>query len=253
MISYLFFWSPRRSLCPAPSPYPSASFFFRRWQQRADPAATAQQLRLPVRSVRRLFARFERHGPAGIAPAYPRCGSRQPARADPAVAEQACDLRRQHPTWGAELIRVVLHQQHPALPLPCTRTLRRLLRRAGLSPAPAGRPPGTPRTPVPRADRPHVGWQTDAAEELRLRGGQRVCWLRVVDECSGAFLSTVVFPTARWQNVDRHAIQHSLRVIFARWGLPQRLRVANGYPWGSTGEFPPELALWLLGLGLELV
>jgi transposase InsO family protein len=53
--------------------------------------------------------------------------------------------------------------------------------------------------------------------------------------------------------VGRHAIQESLRGTFTRWGLPRRLRVDNGYPWGSTGAFPPELALWLLGLGVELV
>lgn len=37
-----------------------------------------------------------------------------------------------------------------------------------------------------------------------------------------------------------------------RWGLPQRFRVDNGCPWGSAGDLPPELALWLIGLGVEL-
>jgi hypothetical protein len=106
---------------------------------------------------------------------------------------------------------------------------------------------------VPRADRPHYGWQTDASEELRLRSKQKVCWLRLVDECSGAFLQTIVFPQARWEHVDRHAIQDALRQVFACWGLPQRLRVDNGYPWGSSGEFPPEMALWLIGLGIDML
>jgi hypothetical protein len=34
----------------------------------------------------------------------------------------------------------------------------------------------------------------DAAEQVPLRSGRRVCWLRIVDECSGAVLETVVFP-----------------------------------------------------------
>jgi hypothetical protein len=106
---------------------------------------------------------------------------------------------------------------------------------------------------VPRAERPHQGWQTDASEDLRLQGKQRACWLRVVDECSGAFLKTLVFPVARWEHVPRHAIQEGLRQVFALWGLPQRLRVDNGYPWGSTGEFPPEMALWLIGLGIDML
>jgi hypothetical protein len=45
----------------------------------------------------------------------------------------------------------------------------------------------------------------------------------------------------------------ALRLAFTRWGMPTRIRVDNGYPWGSTGDLPTELGLWLLGLGIELV
>jgi hypothetical protein len=38
-----------------------------------------------------------------------------------------------------------------------------------------------------------------------------------------------------------------------RWGCPQRIRVDNGAPWGSTGDWPPVLALWLIGLGVGVV
>jgi hypothetical protein len=43
-----------------------------------------------------------------------------------------------------------------------------------------------------------------------------------------------------------------LRDAFAAWGAPRQLRVDNGYPWGSCGEFPPDLALWAIGLGVAL-
>jgi hypothetical protein len=45
----------------------------------------------------------------------------------------------------------------------------------------------------------------------------------------------------------------TLRRAFARWGLPARIRTDNGYPWGSTGDLPTELGLWLIGLGVEPV
>ena len=48
------------------------------------------------------------------------------------------------------------------------------------------------------------------------------------------------------------AVREQLRLAFARWGLPRRLRVDNGAPWGSTGDFPTELALWVIGLGVEM-
>jgi hypothetical protein len=44
-----------------------------------------------------------------------------------------------------------------------------------------------------------------------------------------------------------------LRLVFARWGLPQRLRVDNGHPWGLHPDLPQDLALWWLGLGIEVV
>jgi hypothetical protein len=40
------------------------------------------------------------------------------------------------------------------------------------------------------------------------------------------------------------------RRTFARWGLPDRVRVDNGYPWGTPRDLPSELALWLIGLGV---
>jgi hypothetical protein len=44
-----------------------------------------------------------------------------------------------------------------------------------------------------------------------------------------------------------------LRRAFTRWGLPGHVRVDNGSPWGSPrGDLPSELALWLIGLGVEV-
>jgi hypothetical protein len=54
-------------------------------------------------------------------------------------------------------------------------------------------------------------------------------------------------------NVPASETVATLRTAFARWGMPGRIRVDNGYPWGSTGDLPTELGLWLLGLGIELI
>lgn len=47
--------------------------------------------------------------------------------------------------------------------------------------------------------------------------------------------------------------QRQLRAAFARWGLPAAVRVDNGAPWGSAGELPTDLALWLIGLGVTVI
>ena len=53
--------------------------------------------------------------------------------------------------------------------------------------------------------------------------------------------------------VPGHQVRGVLRGWFARWGLPDELRRDNGHPWGSCSAVPPDLALWLLGLGIGLV
>jgi hypothetical protein len=47
-------------------------------------------------------------------------------------------------------------------------------------------------------------------------------------------------------------VQAELRRVFARWGRPGTIRVDNGGPWGSAGDLPPDLALWLIGLGVTV-
>jgi transposase InsO family protein len=43
-----------------------------------------------------------------------------------------------------------------------------------------------------------------------------------------------------------------LRLVFSQWGRPKRFRVDNGPPWGSAGDWPTDLALWLIGLGVAM-
>jgi hypothetical protein len=45
-------------------------------------------------------------------------------------------------------------------------------------------------------------------------------------------------------------VQVELRRCFRQWGRPVSLRVDNGYPWGSWGDLPTPLALWLIGMGI---
>lgn len=235
---------------PRAIPVPIRQQLFSCWRDHAVAHDVALEFSLSVRSIQRLFLRFAQRGDEGIAADYGACGQHQDQRTPDELVEQICQIRRDHPRWGSEMIRLELAE--PTTGLPCARTLRRHLLEAGLQPAPAGRPL-SPSPRVSRAERPHQGWQVDACEYLRLRNQQRVSWLRVVDECTGAFLQTVVFASARWEQVERHGIQDAFRAAFRRWGLPERVRVDNDYPWGNSGDLPPELALWLLGLGLEMV
>ncbi len=67
-----------------------------------------------------------------------------------------------------------------------------------------------------------------------------------VAPCCGRSFS----PRGRWSEVPPAGVQTQLRRTFTRRGRPERFRVDNGVPWGSAGDLPTDLALWLIGLGM---
>lgn len=173
---------------PSPIPVPVRQAIFQRWQKGESVPKLAEELDLRERTVRHLVRRFAARGRSALSPDYACCATKAVAT-DSALFHKAVQMRLQHPTWGAGLIRVLLQEELGA----CNseRTLQRWFRRTGLSPAPAGRRPANDDY---RARRPHEVWQMDAAERILLGSGQRVSWLRLVDECSGAVLQTTIFP-----------------------------------------------------------
>jgi len=175
---------------PKPIPVPVRQKLWERSQRGETTASLARAFDLSPRTVRQLLKRFRDLGTAALQPDY-----HQPAHlphAYPARMRQAAlALRREHPGWGATLIRVALSEQRPKDTWPEPRTLQRWFRSAGLGPAPPSQRP--PRV-AGRADRPHQTWQMDAAELIALADRTCVCWLRIVDEATGAVLKTTVFP-----------------------------------------------------------
>jgi hypothetical protein len=174
-----------------PIPVPQRQVIFQRSALGHRAADIADDLGLNPETVRKLISRFRKAGEAGIAPDYSRCGTNQPNRGDAGMIGAATAMRREHPAWGAGIIRVQLAEQHPGRVIPSERAIQRAFARAGLNPAPAGRRRDGPGR---RAERPHQTWQMDAADQMKLADGGQASWLRIVDECSGAVLETVVFP-----------------------------------------------------------
>ena len=194
---------------PRPIPDPIRAMIWSRCQLGQTAAQIADELSLPPRTVRHLVQRFRRDGPSAVRPSY----HRRPADRPPTgVLATAWALRRQHPPWGAPLIRSLLLRDHPDRDVPSARTIQRLFRRHG-----AGRPPRSESPPPPRdrALSPHAVWQMDASERLPLADGTEVSWLRIVDEYTGAFLQTRVF---------------SLGAVDGRAGRADRHRPAAGVP-----------------------
>ena len=155
---------------PKPVPIPVRRKLFQLAEQGRTPVQLAVQFGLPVRTVRHLLRRFRRRGEAAVRPDYHLPGRLPQAYSD-TIREAALALRREHSTWGADLIRVALGVRQPGHRWPTARTLRRWFQAAGLGPAPGARQPSGSRS---RAATPHQCWQIDASERIPLRDGQQV-------------------------------------------------------------------------------
>ena len=165
------------------------------WQahqkEKLESVALAQRFGLPRRTVQDLLLQARRNDGTMPSPAYhcPQPASQRLAK-DP-IFLQAQALRRDHPEWGSELIRILLAEHFPKALVPSSRTLQRWFDQVDLLPA----LPGRRLLPVyRRATAVHQTWQIDATDQVPLADNSLASCLRFVDECSGAFLGSRVFP-----------------------------------------------------------
>src|SRR4051812_39175315 len=106
---------------PRPIPVPIRLTMFRLWEQGRETSQIAALLGLPGSTVRRFVAKFRQHGAAGIPPAYPVASTDEAMF--PETIQAALRLRREHPSWGAGLIRVHLLQATTGHSVPSERAI----------------------------------------------------------------------------------------------------------------------------------
>lgn len=88
------------------------------WQRNADPHDIVEQFQISLRTVQRLFARFEERGDDGIEPDYKNCGTHQAVVTVLEAVEDICQTCREHPRWGADMIRLELEEGYDDVPVP---------------------------------------------------------------------------------------------------------------------------------------
>jgi transposase len=156
-------------------------------------------MRVPPATVRNWWQRFRREGEAGLQTRYQHCGPQGP-KAGPAVHRAAVAMKREHPTWGAGLIRLELQKQFPDQALPQVRAIQRWFQKAGLQPLRAKHPP----VERQRAREPHEVWEVDAKERMHRADGSPTSVLSVTDEASGALLGATPFPPVSLESGRGH-------------------------------------------------
>jgi transposase InsO family protein len=191
----------------------------------------------------RLWARYRQEGHAGLADRSRR-PQRSPGRRSAAMEALVLAVREEHPAWGGRKIRRRLQDlQHPAVP--SASTITAILHRQGGSAgaAPAGR------KPFARFERaaPNELWQMDYKGHFATRAG-RCHPLTVVDDHSRYAVGLRACGDERGGTV-----QAELTAIFRQYGLPERMLMDNGSPWGSDALHRHTwLTVWLLELGVAV-
>ncbi|OOG53324.1 IS481 family transposase [Rhodanobacter sp. B05] len=163
------------------------------------------------------------------------------------TCEQAVVLLRQkYPQWGGrKLHRVLLNNGHLNVPAPSTIT--HILRRHGLMPDKDVSAQG----PWKRFEHalPNDLWQMDFKGTIAIGEG-RCDPLTVLDDHSRYSVILRATPDMRGATV-----QAALTEAFRRYGMPVRMNMDNGSPWGSPGGDSrglSALSLWLVRLGIRV-
>ena len=152
-------------------------------------------------------------------------------------------VRRDHPVWGGRKIRRVLERK--GLVSPAASTITEIVRRHGMLDGPRA---GERRDWV-RFEQaaPNDLWQMDFKGHFALEAG-RCHPLTVLDDHSRYSLGL----EACGDEVAE-TVQGRLTRVFRRYGLPWRMLMDNGPPWGTGGPARyTALTVWLLDLGIAV-
>ena len=160
----------------------------RRHQNGETLRSISDELKLSYETVKHLWQHWLKTG--HIEPNYERAKIRG-TRQYRAIYEQVIELKREHPRWGAQLIRMEL-EKAALKPLPNVRTIQRWFREAGVNRSASVQQQRV--KTVQRGQRVHEVWAVDAKEAIHLKDGSWASWLVISDEASGAVLTTQVFP-----------------------------------------------------------
>jgi transposase InsO family protein len=167
-----------------------------------------------------------------------------PGRTADKVESAILEVRSDHPSWGGVKILAYLKRKGWQ-DLPAASTATAILQRNGkMDPQETCK-----HMPMQRFEwaAPNDLWQMDFKGHFRLEQGQ--CHpLTVLDDHSRFLLGLYACPNEVWQTV-----QAQLTQAFRQYGLPQRMLMDNGSPWGDDRHSRHTiLTAWLMRLDVAV-
>ena len=222
--------------------------------QRREFVMMASQADVNIRQLCRRFGitaktgykwikRYAAEGAAGLEDRSRRPGF-SPGRTLPAVEQRILGVRDEHPAWGGRKIRRYL-QDRGLEKAPACSTITDILRRHGrIAPEESMKHTAFKRFEHPN---PNDLWQMDFKGHFAMERG-RCHPLTVLDDHSRFAIGL-----RACANETTETVRGCLTNMFRRYGLPRRMLMDNGSPWGSDREHHwTPLTVWLARLGIGI-
>ena len=167
-----------------------------------------------------------------------------PHQSDPEFEHHVLRVRAEQSAWGAVKIRRIL--QDEGIAVKAASTVHAILVRNGqIDPAESNKHRAWQRFEHPV---PNDLWQMDFKGHFAIRTGQRCHPLTVLDDHSRFMLCLKSCENERSATVQQH-----LTSVFRQYGLPLRMTMDNGAPWGNDSiHRDTPLTVWLRRLGVKV-
>src|SRR5882762_2489895 len=217
-------------------------FLFLASQPESNFSQLCQRFGISRKTGYKWLQRYQESGATGLADRSRR-PRHSPGRTDPAVEQQVLAIRDQY-GWGARKIKWCLQRdEQTAL---ARSTAHSILQRHGRVARQLNSVTGSYQRF--EHERPNQLWQMDFKGHYRLGNGERCHALTVLDDHSRYSLCLQAC-----RNEQTATVKERLTATFRRYGLPERMLMDNGSPWGSDREHQhTPLTVWLLRLGIAI-
>lgn len=212
--------------------------------QDANISALSQEYGVSRKTVYKWLKREEEGGKSGLED-QSRRPKHSPRQTKANIEGQVLAVREAHPAWGGRKIRRVLQNQGVA-EVPAASTITAILQRNQLI-DPVESLKHQPTQHFER-EQPNELWQMDFKGFFALEKGGYCHPLTVIDDHSRFLVGLKACPDQTFKTV-----QSQLTVIFKQFGLPERMLMDNGSPWGNDWiTHHTILTAWLLRLEIAV-
>lgn len=211
----------------------------------ANVSALCRSYGVSRRVAYKWLARYREHGEAGLVD-QPRRPKSSPNQTVAEVEQRVLQCRDAHPAWGGRKLRESLRREGGAAALPAASTITGILRRGErLQASESVKHQAFIRFEHPA---PNDLWQMDFKGHVGLTGGGRCHPLTILDDHSRFAIGLQAC-----ENERASTVRERLENVFRRYGLPRRMLMDNGPPWGGDLDSPHTvLTVWMLRLGIGI-